>query len=189
MYNRAVTDARKYGLVAVFLLALLGLTLTAPTSVAACLCGAVPPDERVLGPDDVVFTGTAIGAAPRRGNLADSMIYTFAVENVEHGDPRDGRVYVRSRQSGACGLEMHLGASYLVDAQVVDPDAPFMQEAPTVPLVTGLCSGTAQLSPPNPLFMVRALGTPGLVVALGGLALVAGAGVYAWRRRDSGVGQ
>ena len=172
MYTSTVSDLRRYGLVAVFALALIGLGLTAPAFVAACLCAGELPDQIAYGPDHVVFEGTVIAGTelpardvPGPGRSPDpgtevyqgGFVYTFDVHEVVHGDPGDGRVYTPG-WSGSCGREFQLGAPYRVYAEVVDPDARWIGGTPTVPLATGLCSGGEQLGPPNPLIALTGLG-------------------------------
>lgn len=179
-----MSDLRRYGLVAVFTLAVIGLGLTAPASVAACLCAGELPDEVAYGPDYVVFEGTVTAGTelPERVGF----VYTFDVHEVVHGDPGDGRVYTPG-WSGSCGREFQLGAPYRVNAEVVDPDERWIGGTPTVPLATGLCSGGEQLGPSNPLIALTGLGIGDLAGGVIVLGLVAGLGVYLWnlRRPDS----
>lgn len=179
MYNLTVTGVRRHGLVAVFVLALLGLTLAAPASVAACLCsGPGPGGNVVLGPNTVLFTGAVTAATDLHtgdrheatGRLYRGTVYTFEVYEITHGDPGKGLVFTPAG-AGACGRDFQLGASYLVHAEVVDPDALVVGSPPTVPLATLSCSGGEQLGPPNPLIVLTGLGNRGLTLALVGGAV------------------
>lgn len=155
----------------VIALALLGAE---PDQVAACMC------EARAG--DVIFTGTVTSAVPRNGPHRGSMIYSFNVESVERGSAGDGRVYSRTGAGhGAfCGRDFVIGAKYRVHADVVDPAQEYMQETPTVPLVTGHCLEGEQLGWPSPVIP----GSPLFPITLGGLALAGAVSVYLFRRRD-----
>lgn len=197
VYNSRVMAALRSGFVATFVLALAALTLMAPASVAACICsGPGPGGDIALGPDTVVFTGTVTDGTDlytgerheATGRLYRGIIYTFEVDKLTHGDPGKGWVFTTG-SPGSCGRKFQLGATYLVHAHVVDPEAPYVGSVPTVPLATNECSGTEQLGPPNPLIAWTGLGYRGLSLAVTGLVLVAGVGVYFFRRRGSEVGQ
>lgn len=168
-------------MVATLLMALIGLTLSAPTYVAACQCMGQAEGE-------VVFTGTVVDSPngsvffqeleiPKHG------VYTFDVTSVTRGDARDGRVY---SGPGNCASAFPVGATYLVHATLLRADQDW-GNPPDVPLVTGMCMAGELLEPANPLIALRAmaLSPMGMLGILGGLALLAAIGIYLRRRRQS----
>jgi heme A synthase len=140
--------------------------------------------SRLIGdadpPADLVFTGTAVRMDDPDGGLtlstADTLRWTFVVDEVVSGDV-GGRVVIGSaRAGGSCGVEFQLGQRYLVRAND-SPDGLPMAWAN---------SGTRQIEPlpdpprvegafVSPWQFANRLGLPALAVLL---LLVA---VLAWR--------
>ena len=167
---------------AAVVMALLGLWLSAPTYVVACLCGGQEQGE-------VVFTGT-VKDSPNGAvffqeyEIPKNGVYTFEVESVTRGDPLDGRVY---SGMGNCGGFFLVGGTYRVHADRMAADQDWMGNPPDVPLATSTCMAGELLEPPSPLIAIGAMAvTPqGLIVIVGGLVLVAVAGMHLGRRLGS----
>lgn len=172
---------RASALSAIALLALVGLSMSAPVSVVACQCGE-------LEEGDVVFTGTVVDSPNELTLLhdirpADPGVYTFDVESVTRGDARDGRV---SSGGATCEGSYEVGAKYRVHARHGPEDEN------GVSLAMGPCMVAPELmAPPAPLTALPywALSLRGvLVLSVAGLALLLGIGAYLyWRPRSSAV--
>jgi hypothetical protein len=158
---------------------LIGLTLSAPASVAACQCMGL--DE-----GDVVFTGTVIDSPNELTLLHDIWVaqpgvYTFDVESVERGNAFDGRVH----SSGAtCESAYEVGATYRVHARNRPGDE---GGSPTgVSLSMGPCMVTAQrVAAPAPLTALPywALSFRGVLVLGAGLFFLMVGTAYLWYSR------
>lgn len=172
---------RPSALTAIVVLALAGLSLSAPTPVVACQCMG-------LDRGDVVFTGTVVDSPNELTPLHDIWlakpgVYTFDVESVERGDALDGRVY----SSGAtCESAYQVGATYRVHARDISRDQDSGGPA-GVSLAMGPCMVNAEMVAPAATFAAIpywALSTSGVLVLGSGLflALVGGASVWHVRR-------
>jgi hypothetical protein len=177
-----VTTIRRRAFGALALMTLVALRLSMPAPAAACLCAGESPG-------DVVFTGMVVDSPNEPIFLRDLFIpsagvYTFDVQSVIRGDPRDGRVY---SGPGNCTGFFELGANYRVHARMMDATEEYTGRPPDVPLLTGMCMAGELLEPPNPLVAINALAfsPPGMILIVGGLALVATIGIYLRRRRST----
>jgi hypothetical protein len=173
---------RRSALGAMVLMALVGLTLNAPSHVAACMC--VPQEQ-----GQVVFTGTVVDSPNgsvffQEFEIPKNGVYTFDVESVTRGDALDGRVYTGP---GNCASAFLVGATYRVHARMVAADEDWMRGPPDVPLATGMCMANELLEPANPLIALSAmaLSPRGMILIVGGLAVAAAAAIYLRRRMSS----
>jgi LPXTG-motif cell wall-anchored protein len=178
------TTLRRMAFGAVVALVVAFYALVVPQVVVACLCSHVDRG-------DVVFIGTVTDSPNRSILLRDVFegaagVYTFDVDSVTRGDPKDGRVYTPAG-FGGCGRVFELGATYRVHAEVVTPDDQLLGRRPGVALATGTCMEGELLDPPDQVVAFQSLiFTPqGIGLMAVGLGLVAGTGIYARRRRRS----
>jgi len=171
---------RPSALSAIALLALVGLSMSAPTSVVACLCGDL--DE-----GDVIFTGRIVDSPNELTLLHDIWlanrgVYTFDVESVERGDALDGRVH----SSGAtCESAYQVGARYRVHARHIPRDQD--SGIPTdVSLAMGPCMVHAEMLAPFATFAAIpywALSSSGVLVLGSGLFFAMVGTAYLWYSR------
>jgi len=174
---------RPSALSAIALLALVGLSLSAPTSVVACLCMG-------LEEGDVIFTGEIVDSPNELSLLHDIFlanpgVYTFDVESVERGDALDGRVH----SSGAtCESAYQVGAKYRVHARHMPADENSGSPA-GVSLAMGPCMVHAEMVAFPASFAAIpywALSSSGVLVLGSGLFLAIAGGGYLWyARRES----
>ena len=167
---------RRWALGAFVFTVLLGITLSVPAFVAACVCGD-------LAEGDVVFDGTVVDS-PNEAFLfpelspPSSGVYTFAVSSVIRGNALDGRVF---SGQGDCTRSFEVGATYRVHAQLSAPD----QEASApadARLATGQCLAGELLEGPPPLNRAVdwARSVPGALVL--GIGLLMGIGLVGYLR-------
>lgn len=115
-------------LLALLLLLVGGLLLTAPAPAYACSCVPGGPQQYVKW-SDTIFTGT-LSARETSGPTAE---FTFAVDQVLDGEVAATAVVRSSADGGSCGLEIsEEGRSYLVFASTEAGGA----------LTANLCGGT-----------------------------------------------
>jgi hypothetical protein len=166
---------------ALVLAILIGLTLSAPASVAACICN--PMSE-----GDVVFDGIVVDSPNDPGLLHDIMLipgpglYAFDVESVAHGDALDGRVHTGP---GNCSSLFELGATYRIHARVAEPSEKYLGMPPGVSLTTNMCMANELREPPPPLLALGgwARSSQGLLVLGSGLFFVIVGASYLWYSR------
>ena len=166
-----------------------GVTSLVPSSVAACSCGAIPPEE-MLTMSDAAFAGTVVamqeGAVPPKGAIPQT-IYTFDVDGVAAGAVGPEATILAGGDSAGCGMSFGVGERWFVFAT---SDGSL--------LTTGLCSGNIPLAaddapplpvqPPDPDYQPPGAGASvpvPLLVGLGGLLLVGGVSFLAFRRADA----
>lgn len=135
----------------------LALVGSAPDALA-CSCVSSPLSARV-DRHDVVFAGRAVARAPESvsevASSADPVTWTFTVDRVYKGAPREPQPVVTARSEASCGFEFEAGRTYLVLGTE--------QADGTGVLSTGLCDGTQDL-PAVPPADIESLG-PGAAPA------------------------
>jgi hypothetical protein len=164
----------------------------APSSVNACSCAALPPEE-MLSMSDAAFAGTVVaiqeGAVPLggKGGGIPQTIYSFEVDGVAAGTVGPEASVLAGGDSAACGMSFGVGERWFVFG-VSDGSM----------LTTGLCSGNIMLAPddapplpvepPDPDYQPpdAGIGVPvPLLVGLGGVLLIGGVSFVAFRRADA----
>jgi hypothetical protein len=164
----------------------------APSSVAACSCAAMPPEE-MLTMSDAAFAGTVVavqeGAVPvgGKGGGIPQTIYTFEVDGVAAGAIGPEAAVLAGGDSAGCGMSFGVGERWFVFAT---SDGSM--------LTTGLCSGNVMLAPddapplpvepPDPDYQAPDAGIQvpvPLLVGLGGVLLIGGVSFVAFRRDNA----
>lgn len=171
---------------------LIGLLALPATRVAACSCAGFGSMAEVVGASDLAFVGKVLeavdaGAEPK--GVGALVRYTFDVERASAATDTVVHVHSLDDAGGSmCGFSFGAGERWFVATHRVEGS-----------LHTSLCSGNAAMDEMGPddvellsmLLTAEPTGAPAerpvsvpfpLLVAVAGLALVAGASVVAFRR-------
>ena len=123
------------------------------TPAMACSCAAPagpPADRQHFTEADAVFEGTVVGSRLAEvgpdgfRSSTDPEVVTFAVRRVHKGEVRERQDVVTEESSASCGLEVEVGASYLVFAG--EATSTLSPRPETDRYYAGLCGGTRSLA-------------------------------------------